>query len=99
MDTPRRHSLAVAVRRSERTITKILAAVCTTALLVLYAIIEMSDLLQVPYLGTAVLVVGLVSLLLTVLVGGPGWQERPPGVLHSEDLAEAVGAVRAALAR
>lgn len=35
----------------------------------------------------------------TVLVGGPGWQERPPGVLHSEDLAEAVGAVRAALAR
>lgn len=71
MDTPRRHSLAVAVRRSERTITKILAAVCTTALLVLYAIIEMSDLLQVPYLGTAVLVVGLVSLLLTVLVGVP----------------------------
>ena len=33
----------------------------------------------------------------TVLVGGPGWAEVPPGVRHLDGLTSAVGAVRAAL--
>lgn len=66
-----RSQLAVVWRRTERTITRLLWGASTAAVAVLMVILEMGDLLDVPFLGNVVLAVGALALVVLVVLGLP----------------------------
>lgn len=67
----RRHPLAVAVRRSERTITTVLATTTTGSLMALVAAFGLSDHLSTPYVGNAIVWLAVAALAGVVVFGVP----------------------------
>lgn len=67
----RRHPIAVALRRSERTITTILGTTAAAAVALIYVIFQMSDLMDIPYVGPVLLVLLVACIALLVVVGIP----------------------------
>lgn len=67
----RRSPLRVALRRTERTITRILAASLAIALGILMVLLEAGDLTDIPYVGFVLLLLGLAALAVLVVLGIP----------------------------
>lgn len=73
MRTPpaRRSPLGVALRRTERTITRILAVAIAVAVGTLLILLEAGDLFDVPYVGFFLLMLGLLALVVLIVLGIP----------------------------
>ncbi|AQP44466.1 hypothetical protein RPIT_06270 [Tessaracoccus flavus] len=71
-DVPtRRNSLSVAIRRSERTITKVLATTTTGSLMMLVAAFGLSDHLAMPHVGNAIVWLAVAGLVGVIVFGVP----------------------------